>query len=83
MLIYDVNNVTIDINLEIVPCILTFNIYGIEYRYLLDATNLDNCPYDKQIKDWFEDNNPTLTEIIWEWNINKSEFSKIEYPLKV
>lgn len=83
MLIYNTNNVTIDMNLEVVPCILTFNIYGIEYRYMLDATDLDNCPYDKQIKKWFEQNNSTLTEIVWEWNINRPEFSKITYPLKV
>lgn len=81
MLIYNSNNIYIDINLEIVPCILTFTINDQEYRYTLGGDNLDNCPYDTKIKEWFENNNKCLTEIVWEWNLNKSEFSKLDTPL--
>lgn len=83
MLIYDQDNIKIDMNLEVVPCILTFNISGKEYKYTLSAENLNDCPYDKQIREWFRDNDSTLTEIVWEWNTNKPEYSKIETPLKL
>ena len=83
MLIYNRDNVLIDFNLEIVPAILTFTIKNKEFKYTLSGDNLDNCPYDKIIQTWFEKNKDILTEIVWEWNINKNEYSKIEYPLAI
>ncbi|MBQ4031580.1 MAG: hypothetical protein II625_07470 [Bacilli bacterium] len=83
MLIYNKDNIAIDMNLEVVPCILTFNIYGKDYTYTLSGDNLENCPYNSQIQDWFIANDDCLTEIVWEWNTNKPEYSKIEVPLKI
>ena len=83
MLIYNNDKIQVDLNLEVVPAILTFTINKIEYRYELGGENLDNCPYDKEIQQWLEDNKSVLTEIIWEWNLDKSEFSKIDVPLTI
>lgn len=83
MLIYNRDNIQIDFNLEVVPAIVTFTIFNKDYKYTLGGDNLDNCKYDKSIQKWFEDNKSTLTEIIWEWNLNKPEYSKIEVPLTI
>ena len=56
MVVYqDEHGVTVDASLN-VPVVLTITNNDKEYRYQLDGTALDNCPYDADIKPWLDCN---------------------------
>lgn len=68
MVVYqDEHGVTVDASLN-VPVVLTITNNNKEYRYQLDGTALDNCPYDADIKPWIKKARLQLNEIIWAYN---------------
>ncbi len=82
LLIHDgkgVDNVTVFLNMETVPAILTFIKGEEKHNFYLTGDSVDGCDqrYQYEVEKWLHEVHDQLLDIIWQWNLGKDEVELI------